>query len=744
VHIADVTHFVKHTSRLDIEAQVRGTTFYLVDRRFDMLPSLLSSNLCSLHSGIDRLAVSVIWTLSSDLLEVKSTWFGRTVIHNCAAMTYDQADNILHNKLPEEPGAPLPPPLTAGSPVDPHLIESLQKDLGILTQLARKLRKQREEIGGAVDLSSGDDSGSELKFTLDDKGNPTKVVPKQDKEIHHTIAELMIMANTHVAARIHDFFPDSALLRIHRSVEDSRFEELREVLEAAGVTLEGNDSTSLAKSLKEAQKKSRAENSPFQSLLLSVATRAMTEAQYICTGDREEGVALSHYGLGLEKYTHFTSPIRRYADVVVHKQLLASLAMEYAPVDKAKPQTSQAIKLDPLASIPDSNVVSILGGEGLTDKREVETGEDDDLLIDVLTEGACETVLDSDPPDPPVPSLDEEASPEEGGESVSFKPYDKFSVSRICEGLNLHNRLAKHSSYECQGLFLSLYFKEHAEKTAAVVTNLRENGFYCYVPKFDVKGPVYIRDINGDVQMDPSLLGLSPDAGLAPTMGFAASGICRRFPDGKCELFDDGPDARLEVKVGEAATPFTIHPFDVVDIELTCDNWDVRARVPSPRFQLLSSRASSAPTESPPPTRVDITFKALNRRNPAVESSEKNDRELKVPSLFDVVSDIPTQPMLPGPIRCLKRSGPQTPNRKETMKGRIILGDFQNPDTRSAVQEVALQAASAEAAQRRANMLEASSRRTEYDTVKNVERNVTMRQQRLAADKRNTRRSKGK
>lgn len=87
VHIADVTHFVEHDSALDLEAQARGTTFYLVDRRFDMLPSILSSDLCSLHGGIDRLAVSVIWVFSSDLSHVKSTWFGRTVIHNCAGMS---------------------------------------------------------------------------------------------------------------------------------------------------------------------------------------------------------------------------------------------------------------------------------------------------------------------------------------------------------------------------------------------------------------------------------------------------------------------------------------------------------------------------------------------------------------------------------------------------------------------------------------------------------------------------------
>jgi exoribonuclease R len=84
VHIADVLHFVPHQSALDKEAQTRGTTFYLVDRRFDMLPSLISSNLCSLHGGVDRLAMSVVWVFSDDFSEIKSTWYGRTIIRNCA------------------------------------------------------------------------------------------------------------------------------------------------------------------------------------------------------------------------------------------------------------------------------------------------------------------------------------------------------------------------------------------------------------------------------------------------------------------------------------------------------------------------------------------------------------------------------------------------------------------------------------------------------------------------------------
>jgi exoribonuclease R len=257
-----------------------------------------------LHGETDRLAVSVIWTMSSDFRVVKSCWYGRTVIHNCAgkffypswtifdkkrapkytltvkysllhlfaantAMTYEQADNILHDRAPEDPTKQRPPNLTAGAPVDPKLIQQLKTDLSILTKLARKKKTDREEIGGAIDLSSGD-TGNELKFTLE-SGMPVKVVSKEVKEIHNTIAELMIMANTSVAERIHEHFPDTALLRIHRNVEEHRLDDLREVLKAAGLSLHGSDNKELAKSLQEAQKSNK--SGVVKSLFQSLATR---------------------------------------------------------------------------------------------------------------------------------------------------------------------------------------------------------------------------------------------------------------------------------------------------------------------------------------------------------------------------------------------------------------------------------------------------------------------------------------
>ena len=186
-------------------------------------------------------------------------------------MTYDQAHNILHNQPPDDPSHPIPPPLTAGFPVDPSSVASLKQDLEVLTKLARKLRKDRELIGGAVDLSNGE-MGRELKFTLDESNNPTRVTPKRELEIHHTIAEMMILANQWVASKIYDSFPDSALLRIHRNVEEGRFEDLRDVLEAGKVAFDGSSNMALAASLQRADIQN-AGNATVKSLFRSLATR---------------------------------------------------------------------------------------------------------------------------------------------------------------------------------------------------------------------------------------------------------------------------------------------------------------------------------------------------------------------------------------------------------------------------------------------------------------------------------------
>jgi len=841
VHIADVTHFVPLDSPLDREARIRGTTFYLVDRRFDMLPSLLSSNLCSLHGQTDRLAVSVIWTLSNDLETIKSTWYGRTVIHNIAAMTYEQAANILDGKKPEKDGEAPPPPLTAGAPVDPKLIAHLKNDLGLLTKLARKRRKQREDIGGAVDLSSGD-LGGELKFSLVD-GKPVAVKPKQDLEIHHTIAELMIWANTSVATKIYERFPGSALLRIHQEVGEDRFEDLREMLSAGNLQLEGKTNMELADSLKKAENKSIP---VVASLFRSLATRAMSEALYVSTGDTKEGQNLSHYGLGLTYYTHFTSPIRRYADCVVHFQLMASLVEKESGTQK--PAKHQA-----LPQLPDSTVISMLA-EGQSDRFDALTRSGDDggdevmhddikksntdellsvdmadLEIDDLIGGAADLLVDGDtnqpeneidsiddliggaadlllghnsddeaeaddevdallgdvddllvgntelkeepslsvskwqaaPPDiegdlstapgsrekkshttkggytisvPAVKEKNETESPDlhvKGDELNKIEPFFGHQVSTICDRLNLHNRLAKKCSFDCQGLFLSLFFKENLVSTEAVVSNLRENGFVAYIPRFDLRVPVYLRDSDGFVQIDPVLLGLEKTAGEDPTVGFAWSRCCRRFgPEDAALSLTEGE--KLEV-LTRTIPKLTLRPLDVVQVEIYCSEWDQRARIPSPRVHLVHrEHAKHRPNFKSPPKEESIREV---KKDPEPSTIPKSTR-----TVFDILEMVRYSPSnftskpLNKPAKAV--------NREEPLRGRLVYGGFTNPSTRVAAQLLAQEAAAAEALVRRNNAVQKASQKQEFSNTRRIEMEVTMRQQRLAKEKRESRRAK--
>ena len=744
VHIADVTYFVPHNSSLDMEARSRGTTFYLVDRRFDMLPSILSSDLCSLHGQVDRLAVSVIWTLSPDLEEVKSCWYGRTVIHNCAAMTYDQADSILHDVPPDDPTAPSPPALTAGAPVEVHLIPDLKHDLSILTKLARKLRQKREDIGGTVDLSSGD-RGSELKFELDLNGNPVRVAAKTEKEIHHTIAEMMIFANGSVASRIHEIFPDTALLRIHRHVEEGRFEELESTLKVAGIDFDGRSNRGLANTLK-AAKLGGKYGAIVDSLLQSLATRAMSEAQYVCSGAYEGDSGFSHYGLGIDKYTHFTSPIRRYADVVVHRELLAAISSKSSSrptklLDGPKIERSQ------LETLPDSNVMTVLG------RKEEEEDLDGDELLDSLIEGASELALESHKSSLPPTSNPASSTNDFGGEGTSngVELFDKSQVVKICDRINHMNRIAKLSSMDCQRLFLSLFFRDNIETTSAVILSLRANGVIVYIPKFDLKGPVFLSDRDGHLQIDPAIVGLPPTTGLPPSPGFSALENCRLLPEGTCDLLDD----RLLIGVRGSNKSATFRPLDVITVQLSSGVSETTARVPPPRIHLVSegqkamSLANKGKSEHRNKEKILMTTKLLERRNIKVKQSTGDvimggaEERIERNSIFHVLSSVKIESNLAThPFRCASSAASVSKNssaRKSSFPGRIVVGDFSNPDILMAEQVAAAKTASEAAAQRR---LHAQAAEGNYDAAKRIEREATARMQRLAAEKRNARRRK--
>ncbi|EDO05436.1 RNB domain family protein [Babesia bovis T2Bo] len=294
VHIADVTHFVKAGSFIDKEASKRCTTVYLVDRRTDMLPSLLTTNLCSLVPNEDRLCFSVVWQFDRNN-EIVDTQFYKGIIRSSRAFTYKDAQDLID---------------AGGS-------DNITEALKGLDNIAKILRAKRFE-SGAVELES-----PEVKFEYE----LTDVRKMQKYVLYDTnrmVEEFMLLANVSVATKIFERFPTSALLRRHPPPVDERLKVLQRSLSQHGIEFEFGNSRDLNLSLKRLVQSG---DPRLGSALRIMTTRCMSQAVYCHSG--EAGVtSFKHYGLSSELYTHFTSPIRRYADVIVHRMLAAALDIE--------------------------------------------------------------------------------------------------------------------------------------------------------------------------------------------------------------------------------------------------------------------------------------------------------------------------------------------------------------------------------------------------------------------------------
>ena len=297
VHIADVGHFIKAGTPIDIEAAARGTTVYLVNKRIDMVPKRLGEDLCSLHERVDRLAFSVLWIMDESGT-VHETSFHKTVICSEAALSYEQAQLRMDD-------ARMADPLTSG--------------LRTLNSLAKKLKAMRQ-AAGALSLAS-----PEVRFVLDtETSDPTDVGMYQHKEANSMVEEFMLLANISVARETHRAFPQYAMLRRHPQPTPGAFDGLNASLKQHGHELDATSSLTLGQSLDHCVKP----NDPyFNKLVRILATRSMQQARYFCSGAFTYSDYL-HYGLAAPIYTHFTSPIRRYSDQVVHRLLAAIIGWE--------------------------------------------------------------------------------------------------------------------------------------------------------------------------------------------------------------------------------------------------------------------------------------------------------------------------------------------------------------------------------------------------------------------------------
>ncbi|PZC85547.1 hypothetical protein B5X24_HaOG216655 [Helicoverpa armigera] len=297
VHIADVTYFVRPNTALDKEAASRSTTVYLVGRRIDMVPDLLSSNLCSLRGGEERLAFSCVWEVDENA-NILSTKFHKSVIKSASAMTYEEAQIAIDDKSRND---------------------AIVSSLRILNALAKKLNRKRMD-NGALSLSS-----PEIRFQMDSETHdPVEVAAKKILDTNSMVEEFMLLANISVAEKLAAEFPQCALLRRHPAPPPSNFTTFLKATKQQGFDLDVSTNKAFSKSLDEAVIPGR----PFFNTLLRImATRCMQQAQYFSSGSKtfEE---YYHYGLACPIYTHFTSPIRRYADVIVHRLLAASIGCD--------------------------------------------------------------------------------------------------------------------------------------------------------------------------------------------------------------------------------------------------------------------------------------------------------------------------------------------------------------------------------------------------------------------------------
>lgn len=299
VHIADVTHFVKPNTALDQEGASRGTSVYLVDKRIDMLPMLLGTNLCSLKPYVDRFAFSVIWELDQNA-EIVNVDYMKSIIKSREAFSYEQAQLRIDDKSQND---------------------ELTQSMRILLKLSKKLKQKRLDAG-ALNLAS-----PEVKVHMDSEtSDPGEVEIKKLLETNSLVEEFMLFANISVARKIYDAYPQTAMLRRHAPPPATNFEALNEMLRVRkkGMSISLESSKALADSLDRCEDP----NDPyFNTLLRIMSTRCMMAAEYFPSGSYGYP-EFRHYGLAVDIYTHFTSPIRRYCDVVAHRQLAGAIGYE--------------------------------------------------------------------------------------------------------------------------------------------------------------------------------------------------------------------------------------------------------------------------------------------------------------------------------------------------------------------------------------------------------------------------------
>tara|TARA_R110002049_G_scaffold292252_2_gene476651 strand:- start:43292 stop:45526 length:2235 start_codon:yes stop_codon:yes gene_type:complete len=311
IHIADVSHYLQEGTVLDDEAYERATSVYLVDRVVPMLPEVLSNNACSLRPNEEKYTFSAVFQMN-DKCEIKNEWFGRTVTYSDARFAYEEAQVIIENNVTlsavetSQINTQIPSEISITGKTyntSPEIAQAILK----MDQLAKKMRAKRMS-SGAISFDK-----VEVKFDLDEQANPVGVFFKTSKDANKLIEEFMLLANKKVAEFVGKQSPKKTFIyRVHDEPDESKLANLQGIVSKFGYKLNFRDrkatSASLNYLLKEVNGKKE------QNLVDTLTIRSMSKAEYSTHN-------IGHYGLAFDYYSHFTSPIRRYPDVMAHRLL---------------------------------------------------------------------------------------------------------------------------------------------------------------------------------------------------------------------------------------------------------------------------------------------------------------------------------------------------------------------------------------------------------------------------------------
>ncbi len=291
VHIADVSHYIHPNSILDKEAYTRGTSVYLVDRVVPMLPEILSNNLCSLRPNEDKLTFSVLFEFDAKNFEVVNHSFHKTIIRSDRRFHYDEVQAILDNKKGD-------------------FFEEMKQ----INEITQRIRQKRFDAG-ALSFDR-----TEIKFKLDENGKPLSVIFNETNHAHQLIEELMLLANKYVAKTFNEFHKNhhniSFVYRVHDKPNQEKLKSFAHFIKQFGYSLNLKSRKSITSSMNNLLDAVKGKD--IEDIIVNLSIRSMAKAVYDTTN-------IGHYGLAFKNYTHFTSPIRRYPDLMVHRELNAIL-----------------------------------------------------------------------------------------------------------------------------------------------------------------------------------------------------------------------------------------------------------------------------------------------------------------------------------------------------------------------------------------------------------------------------------